>query len=265
MTAFVAAALLGAAVALALPGGSSRRLSGFSRSLARRSRPRGQVIAVAVASVAIGARLVRGEAVVLLLIGVAVSVGTLALWRRRASRLAAARCSLRVVEACEQLASELAAGLPPGPALTRAAAEWPPMAPVAEAFRVGADVPSAFRDLAATPGASDLRVVAAAWQVAHRAGHGLADALDRVAIDLRASAATRRLIAGELASARSTARLVAALPVAALLMGSGVGGDPWAFLLGTPVGLGALAVGLALGWVGLWWIEAIARSAESVR
>ena len=81
-------------------------------------------------------------------------------------------------------------------------------------------------------GPRDLRVVAAAWQVAHHTGDGLAATVDRVAESLRAAGATRRVVAGELASARATARLVAGLPVLALAMGSGAGGDPWGFLLG---------------------------------
>lgn len=247
------ACLAGAAAALML----RPRAAVGSRSTAWRV-PQWSMVLVALIPVVF-----PGKAVVAaVLLGIA-TFGGVALWRRRCERIEAGRTANRVVEACEQMAAELAAGHPPGPALTQLATEWPVIEPVAEAQRMGADVPAAWRQVAEVPGAGSLRVVAAAWQIAHQTGSGLADALDRVALDLRAAAATQRVVDGELGSARSTARLIAGLPVAALAMGSGVGGDPLAFLVGSPVGLACLGLGLLLGWLGLWWIEGIARGVEA--
>jgi tight adherence protein B len=197
-------------------------------------------------------------------LAVAVGLAALVLVRRRSRDRAAAAVSARVLEMCELLAAELAAGQPPGRALGHAAAAWPALRPVAEAHDLGGDVPAAFRAAGRTPGAHDLRLLAASWAVAHRTGDGLVDAVRRCADSVRAAHASRRLVQGELASARATVRLVAALPVLALLMGSGAGGDPLGFLFGHPIGLACLGGGLAFGFAGLWWIEAIAGDVDVV-
>lgn len=169
-----------------------------------------------------------------------------------------------VLEVCDVLAAELAAGRPPGAALAAASERWPPLLAVVEAVRLGADVPDALRRLASERrGAADLWWVAGAWQVAQRSGHGLAAALERTSAGLRARRRTRRLVDSELASARATARLVACLPLAVLVMGSGAGSDPWTFLLTTPVGWICLAGGLGLIGLGLWWIERLADGAAA--
>ncbi|WP_145723827.1 type II secretion system F family protein [Nocardioides sp. J9] len=223
----------------------------------RRLGPRLAILAVVGAVAASSPR-----AGVLALIAVGVVTGALRLVRRaRQARVAAAHHS-QVVELCDALQAELAAGQTAAQALDRAAADWPLVGPAARAAASGGDVTASLRELATEPGAGSLRVVAAAWQVAHRTGHGLADALGRVADDLRAVEQTRRVVAGELASARATARLLAVLPFLALAMGAGAGAEPWAFLLGHPAGLACLAAGLGLAWAGLAWVEAIARGVD---
>ena len=200
----------------------------------------------------------RGWAVLSLVLALASCAGVL-LWRRRGTARRAERTSALMAEVCDVLAAELAAGRPADLAVAEAARAWPELRVVAEASRLGGDVPAAFREVSSIPGAGHLRFLAGAWVVTHRTGGGLAAATRRVAESVRAEQATRRVVASELASARATARLMAGLPVVALLMGSGAGADPWALLLGTPLGIACLAGGLALELAGLWWIELIAR------
>ncbi len=214
------------------------------------------------AIVAAGGLLVAAEGVMLalglILLAASVAVARLVAGARNRSR--AQRREQRVVEVCEVLAGELRSGQPPVTAVEHGAEVWPDFEPVATAARLGADVPTALRRLAQTPGAAGLREVAAAWVVSQGAGAGLSAALGQVATSARESQGTKRLVAAELSSAQATARLVAALPLVTLVMGSGIGGDPWGFLLETPPGLACLALGLALAFLGLAWIERIAAS-----
>ncbi|CAA9409837.1 type II secretion system F family protein [uncultured Nocardioides sp.] len=247
------ALMAGAAAACALRGTSTAPAAG----------PVLVVVAVVVGGAAVLLHPDPGH-LVLLLVGAGVLAMAAALVRRRRRRLEARRRQASLLEACGVLSSELTAGQPPATALGRAVRVWPDLAPVLRSHDLGADVPEAWRSLARHPGAHDALVLAAAWQVSHRSGRGLGEALARVARGLRGAAATRRVVESELASARATARLLAALPVLALVVGGGTvpGSSPWGFLLGTPVGLACLGAGLSLGFLGLWWIEAIADDVE---
>ena len=161
------------------------------------------------------------------------------------------------------LAGELAAGQPPGRVLATAATVCPALAGAVAAHRLGGSVP----DVAPLRGRASPVPATCAWsRPPGRSRTAPGPAWPRrstgVAVALRERQPPRRLVGSELASARATARLMAALPVLTLLMGSGIGGDPSGFLLGSPGGWACLAGGLAFGLAGLWWIEAIAGAVE---
>lgn len=247
----LAASAAGAAAAL-LVGGVPRWPAVRSRRRAVREVI-GLGAAILVASVTLS-----GTQFVLALVALAVVAAVAQdVVRRRRAEEAARRADL-VLATCDGLASDLRAGQPPVTALAAAAEDWPELVPVAAAAELGADVPAALRALATRPGAGQLRVVAAAWQVAHRSGAGLAGALATAAAHLRDDRATRRVVATEMAAALATARLMAVLPLGVLVFGSGLGGDPLGFLLGTTPGLVCLCTGLALEYAGLVWLARIA-------
>ncbi|MER7751147.1 type II secretion system F family protein [Kitasatospora sp. NPDC097643] len=209
---------------------------------------------------------------------VPVLVGALAVlplrsWRQR--RWLAARSRQRaaaVIELCAALAGELRGGATPEQALhlvtARLAADRDGLRrlgeePVARlaAGRYGGDVPAAFQLLAELPGGSGAVAIAACWRVASDGGSGLAVALDRVAEALRAERALAEEIAGELAGPRATVAVLAALPVAGLLLGSALGARPVDVLLHTPAGLGCLVAGAVLEGAGVLWTTRIVRTA----
>ncbi|MEV0187452.1 hypothetical protein AB0I39_02800 [Kitasatospora purpeofusca] len=194
-------------------------------------------------------------------------------WRSRRAAAAEARYrSAAVVELCAGLAGELRGGATPEQALhlvtTRIAADRSALErigaePVARlaAGRYGADVPAAFRLLAERPGGSGAAAVAACWEVASTGGSGLAAGLDGVAEALRVEQALAEEIAAELAAPRTTIAVLAALPLAGLLLGAALGARPLEVLLHTPAGLASLMVGAVLEGLGLVWTARIVGAA----
>lgn len=249
----VAVLLAGIAAGLSLPGRTS--LSGHSKD--RGLSP--ALVPLAVTSVVLALwSWLSTERFVLVGLLAAVALGVGRITRRRQALRSAELRSDRVLAVCDAMASDLAAGQPPLLSLERAAAEWSEFAPVAVAGRMGADVPAVLRDLATRPGARQLRMLAATWQVAHDTGSGLAAAIGQAASSIRQDRRTARLVAGELAAAHATARMLAVLPLGVLLLGSGIGGDPVGFLIDSAAGLVCLTLGLGLSFAGLLWLERIA-------
>ncbi|MFI9808979.1 type II secretion system F family protein [Streptomyces sp. NPDC052301] len=173
-----------------------------------------------------------------------------------------------VIGLCGALAGEVRAGRQPGEALLRAARDsgglGDAQASVVAAARFGGDVPGALAAAARQPGAEGLLGLAACWRVAVDQGAGLAVGLDRLDAALRAERDQRADLRAQLAGARVTALLLAALPGLALLLGAAMGADPLHVLLHTGAGLGCLAAGAAFEAAGMWWAMRIVRGAEAV-
>lgn len=255
------------AAALAVRGGARRVLP--RRSLpgpaARRVSPRLPRLDLDAAAVAVGVVVVLLWGPDVLLLGLTASLAThlvLRLVARRRRQALAAAGRRQVVEVCDALSAELVAGQPAVRALQRVADSHDVLAPVARAAALGADVPPALDDAATAPGAGGLRSVASAWRVAERTGAGLAAVLGRVAAGLRSDQAAAAEVEASLGPPRATAQLLAVLPGFGLLLGSGLGGDPVGFLLGSFPGQVCLAVGAGLAALGVWWVERLADAVE---
>ncbi|ONI67312.1 type II secretion system protein [Kribbella sp. ALI-6-A] len=211
--------------------------------------------------VALGIGLSFGPPAVVTTVGAA-TILTVVLTQRAKSRHQAQtnRKRFQIIEACDILAADLTAGRPPQEALEGAAEACPDLRPAAAAARLGGDVPAVLHLAAETPGAEPLKPLAAAWQVADHSGAALATIIDRLTTSLRAEEALHRQITTNLAGARTTARLLTALPLFGTLLGYALGADPLTFLTSTVPGAACLAAGLALSLTGLHWTNHLAES-----
>jgi tight adherence protein B len=102
-----------------------------------------------------------------------------------------------------------------------------------------------------------LQVTGACCSASLAAGLPLADLLDAAAGAARSGVALSGKATAELAGSRSTAMVLAALPVAGLAMGGLLGARPWQVLLGTPWGAWCLVASAVLTATGLLWSKAI--------
>ncbi|MFD8544978.1 type II secretion system F family protein [Streptomyces sp. NPDC059649] len=183
---------------------------------------------------------------------------------RRAGR-ARERRTAAVIGLCAAVAGELRTGRQPAQALYAAGA--PPALgaagrAAAAAARYGGDVTRALRAAARQPGAEGLTAVAACWQVAVEGGAGLASGLERIAAGLRARRELGEELRAQLAGPRTTALMLALLPVGGLLLGTALGADPLGVLLHSPAGWGCLVLGGLLEWGGVVWTARIVAEAE---
>jgi tight adherence protein B len=220
---------------------------------------RGRAATLAPAVVAAGAGLLMSTPVVAALAAVCGGATGRALGRRSLALAADRRCRA-LVESLGALAAELRAGRPLVEA-TVAAVDGCPDPELADALgpvlRLGRPPPGPVADEPTRA----LARVAAAVRLSTSTGCSLAAVVIAVEDDLRARLHAEQELRSAVAGPRASATVLAGLPVLGLLMGSGVGADPWRVLTTTGTGTVLLVLGVGLELTGLAWSARLARRA----
>jgi tight adherence protein B len=255
----VSGAALALAVALVLlPAASQGRIEalGLRKSSRRRSPflPGSVVLGVVLA--------------VMLPIGAvaACAVVGVTLWMRRRRHVRAARRAAEsgaLQGALEVLVSELRIGAHPVAAFGVAATEVG--GPVSESLRavaararLGADVAAGLRGVS---GSSLLPAhwdrLAVCWQLAQDHGLSIATLMQTAQRDIDARERFRTDVDAGMTGARTTAAVLAGLPVLGVGLGELIGAEPLRFLFSSTVGGWLLVAGVALACGGLLWSDHI--------
>ncbi|MHA7861304.1 type II secretion system F family protein [Tessaracoccus sp. Y36] len=258
------AALVAALSAAALigPAPGLRRLAPRRRRLPTRVSPWVVlgVLAVVGAAGALGFRAVGWMAVGAIAFGT--SGWLVASVRRRRS---ASRRAGECAAAARVLSSLLRSGQIPTVALAEAARDSPVLAPAAAAAALGSDVGAELERVASVPGQGGMRSVASAWRVSERSGAPVADVLSSVSENLRRQRQLQAVIEAELAAARASGHIMAALPFLAVGLGFAAGADPLEFLFGGVIGQVLVLTAVTLTAAGVLWIDKLAQGRREVR
>ena len=89
--------------------------------------------------------------------------------------------------------------------------------------------------------------------IAERTGAPAARLMELLGEELRAQQRGRAAVAAQTAGSHASARLLAALPLAGIALGEGIGAQPLSFLLYTPYGAACVAAAVTLQGLGLKW------------
>jgi tight adherence protein B len=160
--------------------------------------------------------------------------------------------------------AELRAGQPIAAAFLSACEGVAPCpCPEARIAAAGAgDIPSALRRDSQARGSAGLRALAACLEVAQHSGVGLAEAVERLAEGQRTASLSIVQVRAEVAAARASSHILAALPLVGLLLGQSLGARPLAWLIGDVLGRMALVAGVSLQGLGLWWLHRMTNKAS---
>jgi len=164
-----------------------------------------------------------------------------------------------VIKSCGMIAGQLDAGEIPAQAMTIAAEDVPLLAPVAAIIQIGGDVSAELHALARQPGCSGFDWMARGWRLCERTGMPLSPVIRQLSDTLRQQGVVRDQRRAELASAKSTSRLLAGLPAIGIGMGLFVGADPLDFLTNSLPGHICLVSAASLICGGLIWTHHLAK------
>jgi tight adherence protein B len=249
----------GALIALALalvmtPAGCPRRLQTLGLLVpARRRFPALPCAAAVAAALAI---------VLPVSVVVACSTVGITLWtrRRRWARLRRRDAESEALQgALDVLVGELRVGAHPVAAFTVAAGEvYGPVAAslraVAARARLGADVAAGLRSVSRISSLSaHWERLAVCWQLAQDHGLAIATLMQTAQRDI----VERGRFTARVDGARTTATVLAGLPLLGVGLGQLIGADPVAFLLSGGMGGWLLVIGVALACGGLLWSDHI--------
>jgi tight adherence protein B len=189
-------------------------------------------------------------------------------WRRHHARRQALRSAEGFAEALRSFAGELRAGSHPAVAAESTAKDANELAAaalrvIAATSRLGGDVAQALgRFGAELPDVDDALVeLGRAWSLGQRHGLPLAEAIGAVADDLAHRARFTRQVEAKTAGARSSAAVLAALPLLGIALGEAIGARPWQVLSSAGLGQVLLVLGSVLVCAGVAWSARLTRQA----
>ncbi|WBP93454.1 type II secretion system F family protein [Mycolicibacterium neoaurum] len=189
--------------------------------------------------------------------------------RRAACRRAAVAEALQLRDALDVLVGELRVGAHPVAALSAAAGEvggqvGDRLRTVSAHGRLGADIAVGLSSVAETSAIpAQWRRLALCWQLAHHHGLAVATLLRAAQHDIVERDRFRLRLDAGLAGPRTTAAVLAGMPVLGILLGQLIGAEPVRFLVAGGPGGVILLIGVALSCLGLYWSDRIITAVAS--
>jgi tight adherence protein B len=190
--------------------------------------------------------------------------------RRLAGRSGAGVTAPDLLSLLEAIAPALEAGMAPASALRIAAesrtgaGQVDPLAvlvgDLASAAAQGASLGPLWRAAAGSTGSGELLLLSQAWSLTEDLGVPLAQAVRTTAGLLEARLAHERRLAGAVAGANATVKVLTLLPLGGPLLGLLLGIGPAELYAGSRLTQASLVLGLVLAGIGRWWVHRMVRA-----